>query len=408
MYTHPIVDAINYKEAIYTKLNEIEKALQFYNDNKCGLLEGYSGMALFHAYHYTLANKEESLTNVYSLIDYCLNHLSGSKFTHTFARGFTGIAWALCHLTNQKFIEQDDADTFLEMDEAVANFAIQELTNNRYDYLHGGLGGALYLIERLPHGDAAKKLETIVDIVYRMAVKDQDGVRWKDSRTLPIAANNQHEVVYNLGLAHGIPSILSILGLAYKHGISTDKTSELVDLGVRWLLKQKNKSLDDIALYPTYVLLDGEPLSKSSRLGWCYGDFGIAITLWNLGVTFSNTFYKEEALQILRHTILYRNPENGFIEDGSLCHGSFGVSHIYRKIYKDSGQRWLLDEADRWLLVGLKMSGIDDQVAGFKYLVKDGYVNRYGLLEGIAGIGLALVSAVSDEHLKWDRCLLIS
>ncbi|MFM7431585.1 MAG: hypothetical protein ACKO1F_17035, partial [Flammeovirgaceae bacterium] len=38
----------------------------------------------------------------------------------------------------------------------------------------------------------------------------------------------------------------------------------------------------------------------------------------------------------------------------------------------------------------------------------NGWVEFDGLLEGSAGIGLALLSAISDIEPKWDRCLLLS
>jgi hypothetical protein len=37
-----------------------------------------------------------------------------------------------------------------------------------------------------------------------------------------------------------------------------------------------------------------------------------------------------------------------------------------------------------------------------------GMVSNYGLLEGIAGIGLAMISAVSEVQPDWDNALLLS
>ena len=35
-------------------------------------------------------------------------------------------------------------------------------------------------------------------------------------------------------------------------------------------------------------------------------------------------------------------------------------------------------------------------------------MNEYNLLDGIAGIGLSLISAISSIEPQWDECLLLS
>jgi hypothetical protein len=57
------------------------------------------------------------------------------------------------------------------------------------------------------------------------------------------------------------------------------------------------------------------------------------------------------------------------------------------------------------------MAVYKDGIAGYKAWHTEkygGWVAESGLLEGIAGIGLMLVSIVSDIEPKWDRCLFLS
>ena len=56
----------------------------------------------------------------------------------------------------------------------------------------------------------------------------------------------------------------------------------------------------------------------------------------------------------------------------------------------------------------LKMAKFKDGLAGYKMWNIDNYKNESNLLEGIAGIGLALLSSISDEDPSWDECLLLS
>jgi lantibiotic biosynthesis protein len=68
------------------------------------------------------------------------------------------------------------------------------------------------------------------------------------------------------------------------------------------------------------------------------------------------------------------------------------------------------ETANYWIEQTLKMATFEDGLAGFKTWRGDTkeWINDYGFLEGIAGIGLALLSHISDEEPTWDRCLLMS
>jgi len=58
------------------------------------------------------------------------------------------------------------------------------------------------------------------------------------------------------------------------------------------------------------------------------------------------------------------------------------------------------------------MAKFEDGLAGFKvYQAHDGkptWLNKYGLLEGVAGIGLAMLTYYYEMDPAWDECLLLS
>jgi len=57
------------------------------------------------------------------------------------------------------------------------------------------------------------------------------------------------------------------------------------------------------------------------------------------------------------------------------------------------------------------MTKFEDGLAGFKSWRTEEYgglSNDLGFLEGIAGIGLALISSISDIEPAWDECLLLN
>jgi hypothetical protein len=68
--------------------------------------------------------------------------------------------------------------------------------------------------------------------------------------------------------------------------------------------------------------------------------------------------------------------------------------------------------ADYWFQATLKMARFPNGLAGFKALhMEDGkpfWVNEYGLLEGISGRGLAMLTYYYEMEPAWDECLLLS
>ena len=64
-----------------------------------------------------------------------------------------------------------------------------------------------------------------------------------------------------------------------------------------------------------------------------------------------------------------------------------------------------------WLDVTMQMAKYGDGLAGFKAWRREedgGSVALDCFLDGLAGIGLALVSNLKSENMGWDECLLLS
>ena len=380
------------KDVIKT-LEEISVALDTYTkqDTPPGLLAGYSGCALFYAYYYNLTGKKKHLKKVHQLLLKSIQALSEEALIPSHCNGISGIVWTIQHLINIGFASEDGLeDTFEEVDALLGNIMEQEVAQGEYDFLHQGLGIALYFLEKQ---QASPYLNTLVNQLEKTAWKDERGLRWRDhfSRT---QAERPEEPAFNLGLAHGIPAVISVLEKIRQKGIDV---SPLLNESINWLLSTQNKPEDGISsLYPVLVNTRNEAMTgKQSRLGWCYGDLSIAITLLNTG-------YKDEAHRIFTHTLQHRNKQNGSIYDACLCHGSAGISHIFRRAYLTTQDPLLLEGAEYWLQQTLQMNV-------FKSYNKGVYEDSYGMLEGVTGIGLALISALdAATEPAWDRCLLLS
>ena len=157
-----------------------------------------------------------------------------------------------------------------------------------------------------------------------------------------------------------------------------------------------------------------ESLSPSFvRLAWCHGDLGIGLSLWKAGVITGNELWKREALEIFNHASKRRDIQENHIKDGCVCHGTASAAHVFRRMWWETRQSQYHETAEYWIKQTLNFAKHNDGVAGYKAWLGDittakGGNDEFGLLSGVTGIGLALMSALSDEPLHWDECLLMS
>jgi hypothetical protein len=98
------------------------------------------------------------------------------------------------------------------------------------------------------------------------------------------------------------------------------------------------------------------------------------------------------------------------VVDAGFCHGAAGVAHCFNRLFPMTGDEFLAEAAEFWLWQALAMY---QPGAGFVgYTMWDGlgrrWVPKEGLLEGTAGVALALLAASIAIDPAWDRTLLLS
>lgn len=99
------------------------------------------------------------------------------------------------------------------------------------------------------------------------------------------------------------------------------------------------------------------------------------------------------------------------IVDAGLC----SIAHIYNRLYHQTNELRFKNAALYWYQESIKMAKYENKYAGYKlpyYLGKSEKklceIHNLSFLTGIAGIGLALLSAIYPITPSWDECLLLS
>jgi lantibiotic modifying enzyme len=403
----PVVDE-DVAHDYLSKLSDIVAAVLALeaDSSDVGLFGGKTGLALLLFYYEALANDEMYGDTALDMVSDVFDRVNDGYYYHTFATGTAGIGWAFDHLVRRDYIESEPDLILADLDPLLHRAMMLDIQEGRFDFLHGALGCGLYFLNRLGSGGAEDYLSELVPELEQVGTMDNYGrLAWESVVDIKKGTRG-----FNLSMSHGIASVIAFLGRIHQTGIERKAVSRMLESAIRYLLDQKLKHGDYISVFPPYVI-PGEPPSDS-RLAWCYGDLGIGAALYQAGVLTENSEWEEQALEILRHSAARRELEKNSVFDASLCHGAAGVAHIFNRMFQYSGVLEFKEASQYWLKQTMDFASFDDGIAGFKTWhgrEADGnWVNDLHMLSGAAGVGLVLISAVSNIEPGWDQCLLLS
>jgi len=407
----PLLDgalAARANEAIHAIAGALSAGTSNAGEEKAGFSLGGSGtpaLALFYGY----LGADDHTARIDSLLEYAMEALAAAPTSAALYSGFTGVAWAAEHLTPGT----DDADPSEEdMNEEIDAALLAALAgpwSGNYDLISGLVGFGVYAVERAHRPSAVACLEAIVDRLDDSAVRVDDGITWFTAPyLLPLRNRSEHpDGYYNVGVAHGVPGVIALLADACRLGIRTGRARPLLDGAVQWVLAQR-LSVRAGARYPALVVPGVEP--QPCRLAWCYGDPGVAATLLYAAHALGQKDWEAAALEIATHAASAA-PEDSGIRDAGLCHGAFGLAHVYNRIYQATGDELFADAARLWYRLGLDMRKPGSGIAGFESWRPDMEIQWEadpGFLTGVAGIGLALLAGITPVEPMWDRLLLVA
>jgi len=390
------------------KIDEIAQILLSGAIPKTGLLSGLGGQILTCSelcLHQKIS--QDRLEHLHQVLE---EKLATENFLLTYCEGLAGIGWLYEYLSQRKLIDYDTNILLEEFDSCLETELKRFMMANAYDFLHGGVGIALYFVKR-----AAKKKELVR--VLEQFLKDLEGIgtlqedgtmKWSSFLSEHIGKQG-----YNISLSHGMACIVAILVKLYNiEGIDKEKTETLLRGVVQYMLAQEIDK-DKYGSYFTNYALESAPTINKSRMGWCYGDLGIASVLYQAGVVLKENTWIDKALEVFLFAAIHRrNLEGNLVNDAGLCHGTAGIGHIFYRMWWNTKLPQFKDAADYWFDQTLKMAKFEDGLAGFKtWYAMDGksiWMNKFGFLEGISGICMAMLTYYYEMEPGWDECLLLS
>jgi lantibiotic modifying enzyme len=371
-----------------------------------GIAGGDAGVALFFSYLHAAVGSAGAADRALEALDRSMSALPERRLLPSLYSGFFGVGWTVTHLTREMF--EGDSGLASEIDDALRQLLSETKETSPFELVAGLAGYGTYLVERLPDPGAAELLGRIIDVLE--ASRDASGAWYTDPSWLP---DWQRELMprgcYNLGVAHGIPGVIGLLASAWREGFDDPRIPKLAEDAVRWLLTQKHLSMPGSVL-PSHVAPDDEP--RPTRTAWCYGDLGAATVILSAAESFGRSDWREEALSIAR-IAAGRSFEETKTMDSGLCHGASGIAHLFNRIYQATGEEEMRDTALAWYRRALDMRRPGEGMAGYLNWVvipphEGVWKAEAGFLTGVAGVGLALLAAVTVVEPAWDRVMLVA
>jgi lantibiotic biosynthesis protein len=370
-------------------------------------------VAIFHAY----------LSIAYPTADFaevaveCLNRvaqmLPREELQDSLYDGLAGVAWSFDHITKllnagELRIESDE-DTVDDIDEILIRRLRGESRIRHFDLISGLAGQAVYFFERLPRKTAREALELILRHLEWQSEESGVGITWYTSPSLVHATQRAYSEsgYYDLGVAHGLPGVAHVLAEMIRANIQPARAQKLLKGAMNWLDRMESPSTSQSSFSSRFV--PGQP-TEESRLGWCYGDLGLAAVLHDSAKLIGDIQGMAVALSRIDRTLGW--PDNASkVCDAGICHGAFGIAHIYNRLYQAEQLSKYKTMANVWYQKGFSFTREDAGLPRFFAWRPDLNPNMQtdkSFLSGDLGIGLSLLAATTTIEPQWDRLLLLS
>jgi lantibiotic biosynthesis protein len=394
------------KKQIITKLREINNILadkQEQSNEDEGLLGGSAGDFLFLLIYAFLCAEDQIERNT-TLFQKFLERLQNKVIAESsYTSGLLGIGWFLDYLQKLEVLDDSIGNLLKDIDNIALKNLSKNLENNQTDFLYGAVGDLFYLLERGLINEEI--LQEYIDNLVLLGVQNEESIFWIDTDFVAI---DKEEKTVNMGLAHGMPSKIKLYNILTEKNINIGKNKPILEKSINFLFSKQNQT-GYFTTFPNVAFLDKRS-DYNSRLAWCYGDLSIAKVLLHTSQITEDEELKKKALDIAFATVKRKETDHTSIDDACICHGSSGIALIYHLLFNETNIKEFETATNYWINDTLNRAFHKDGLAGYRsYLRSDTpqWVNETGLLEGVAGIGLVLLTYLNPKTPDWYRCLLL-
>jgi hypothetical protein len=285
-------------------------------------------------------------------------------------------------------------DAFDKWNQRLAASPFFEGVTCKLGYLTGWAGVMKYLLSLSPGFEHRRQLlETYGCSVKRQLLFMHD----HDLFFLP-----DEPLQTDMGLAQGICGVLTImtdLAAGFESECITGFLGEAAARLIR--LRQKVDQYENKCSFFPYRIDNHQKVAfYGNSLDWSNSDLGHALLLCRAGLLCGNEHYRSVGEIIALNSLLRTTPEHTGIRDATLARGAAGTAVLYRKLYEVIKHEDLLKGYNYW--IANTITFVRDEITEGKYWHKEA-----DILEGLPGIGLALLGHEKGNTTDWSSIILV-
>jgi lantibiotic modifying enzyme len=387
--------------------------------NSPSLASGDAGIALFFA-ELEKARLQPSLDAVaWRFLHRALDFIANSPSPPSLFSGGVGTGWVESVLGSDVTLASPDPDNSSSIasqggdDIAAAVLAyLREpaVEGIRFDLMDGVAGLAEFGLRRVAESDACGTpiLEAAVSSLSDHCERAPHGVAWRMPLALvgPRAKSVFREGEYAFGVAHGIAGVLPVLARIRETGVAVDEAGDLLSGATDFLLAHR-LGPGSPRVFPASTMKADD--TDIMGLSWCWGDLGIGVALANAAIVSQDNELLDTSLRACRGAAERGlHPYN--VKDASICHGLAGTAHMFNRLFQATNERLFCEAAQHWYRRLLDLCKPGSGYGGYVFHVplgtgETGLDASPGYLTGSAGVGLALIAAITSHEPHWDRPL---
>jgi lantibiotic modifying enzyme len=344
------------------------------------------------------------------LIHKAVDTIDEESFFYFFG-GITGTAWSINESCRALNCQEELKDFLREVDDLVLDLVTTDNWDRDYDLVMGLVGIGTYALSRWPEKKAFYILSEVERHLDKKKVSDENGITWF---TPPAHVPDRDREAYpngyfNLGLSHGIPGVVCFYSELARIDAFKIKATEILSQSVRWLRQDCLSTKGGIGNYRNFYV-PGQDEAQDSRLGWCYGDLGLAYSLLKASESLSDDRLYQYAIGILEDCSQRSFDECG-VHHAVVCHGTVGNGHMFNRLYQHTQNEKFRTAAKFWFEESLESKYFDsetDAILTFGQVPGSNELSigpGHSFLVGNPGAILSFISAIHSVYPHWDYCL---
>ena len=370
-------------------LEIIEKKIlstSYINAKNISALTGCASRLIFlsNLIEYQSKNKEQYKSIIKNDVITMLDYVKNKKTSQTNIDGLAGFGWTLSYLCSRNHLDEDENKLLFELDEHLFQLAREDIENNNFDFFYGAIGYGNYFINR---SEANKDCRVYLKKIGNSLLTPKTDL-----------TSTLKKETSDFSLSHGLSSQITFLSQLISMNINVNEFRDRIKIGCEQILSyERSNRLPD-------AIEEGK--SIYSPLRWCHGELGIVSALAFAAKILDDNDINKKAFKVANEIALYRLDTNQKLNSATICHGTLGIAHIFQKWHNNYWKSEEIKQASNYWYI--KSNEIMNSKTKYNFLNNEGiYREQQGILYGIEGIGLALISALDSNVKEWESSILL-